>query len=174
MTRVDAFDIECGVGFGVALGLRGLQHFGERQALAAHLGQDEVGGAVDDAGDPFNAVSHQAFAQSLNNRDTTGDRSFEGDDDAFGACSREDFVAVQREQRFVCGDDVLAVGNRFEHQLLRNCVAANQFDDDVNVGIFHERERVVGDDRAARHYFFRKRRSLFRHVRNRDRTPGTT
>ena len=61
--RVDALDVEGGVGLGIAQRLRLLQHRGEVQPLGAHLRQDEVGGAVDDAGDPFDAVGGESFAQ---------------------------------------------------------------------------------------------------------------
>jgi len=50
---VHAFDVEGRIGFGVAQALGFLEHHVKVQALVAHLGQDEVGGAVDDAGDPL-------------------------------------------------------------------------------------------------------------------------
>ena len=49
--RVDAVDVEARVGLGVAQLLRVGQHFGEFPAALAHLGQDVVAGAVQDAGD---------------------------------------------------------------------------------------------------------------------------
>ena len=59
---VDAVDIQAWVGLGKALGLSVLQGGGKAQPFAAHLRQDEVAGAVDDARHPFNAVGHQALA----------------------------------------------------------------------------------------------------------------
>src|SRR4029077_4115627 len=53
---VDALDVEGGIRLGVAAPLRVLERSLERQALVAHLREDEVGGAVDDPGDPFDAV----------------------------------------------------------------------------------------------------------------------
>jgi hypothetical protein len=76
--RVDAFDVEGRVGLGVAQALGFLQHHVEVEALVAHLGQDEVGGAVDDAGDPLDAVGGEAFAQRLDDRDAAGHRRLEG------------------------------------------------------------------------------------------------
>ncbi|MDT4853606.1 hypothetical protein FQZ97_878770 [compost metagenome] len=52
---IDALDVKRGIGLGVAQLLRFLQDRVEIQALVAHLRQDEVGGAVDDAGDPLDA-----------------------------------------------------------------------------------------------------------------------
>ncbi len=50
-----AFDVEGRIGLGVAEALGFLEHYFKVQALVAHLGQDEVGGAVDDAGNPLDA-----------------------------------------------------------------------------------------------------------------------
>ena len=72
---VDAFDVERRVGLGVAARLRLGEHVVERRARRAHLGQDEVGRAVDDAGDPFDAVRGEALAQRLDDRDAAGDRA---------------------------------------------------------------------------------------------------
>ena len=47
------------------------------------------------------------------------------------------------EQRLVGGDDVLAVGDRLEHERARRLDAADQLDDDVDV-------RIARDDRADR------------------------
>ena len=53
------------VGFGVTEALRVLQGDVEIEPLVAHLGQDEVGGAVDDPGDPLDAVGREALAKRL-------------------------------------------------------------------------------------------------------------
>jgi hypothetical protein len=62
---VHALDVEGRVGLGVTETLRFLEHDLEGQALVAHLGEDEVGGAVDDPGDPLDAVGGEPFAQAL-------------------------------------------------------------------------------------------------------------
>ena len=49
--RVDAVDVERRIGLGVAQLLRIGEHLGEFAAALAHLGQDVVAGAVEDAGD---------------------------------------------------------------------------------------------------------------------------
>jgi hypothetical protein len=95
---VHAFDVEGRVGFGIAQFLRLLQHGGEVQALVAHLGQDEVGGAVDDAGHRFDAVGRQAFAQRLDDRHAAGHGRLEGHHHALFLGGGEDLVAVQGQQ----------------------------------------------------------------------------
>ncbi len=53
-------------------------------------------------------------------------------------------------KRLVRGHDVLAVLDGLENQVARDPGAADQLDDDVDVGSAHDLERVVGDDRRAR------------------------
>jgi hypothetical protein len=130
--RVDALDVEGRIGFGVAQALGLLQHGRKIEALVAHLGQDEVGGAVDDAGDPLDAVGREAFAQRLDDRDATGHGRFERHHHALLLRRREDLGAMHGEQRLVGGDHVLAGRDGFHHQLARDAIAADQFDDDVD------------------------------------------
>ena len=129
---IDALDVEGGVGFGVAQALRLLEHDAEVEPLRAHLGQDEVGGAVDDAGDPFDAVRGQALAQRLDDRDAAGHGGFERDHHALVAGGGEDLAAMHREQRLVGRHHVLAGGNRLQHQGARDAIAADQLDHDVD------------------------------------------
>ncbi|KAF5293037.1 hypothetical protein FQA39_LY19380 [Lamprigera yunnana] len=71
---VHAFDVEGGVGLGIAQALGFFEHHVKVQALVAHFGQDEVGGAVDDAGDPLDLVGRQPLAQRFDDGDATGHR----------------------------------------------------------------------------------------------------
>ena len=144
MRGVDALDVEGRIGLGVAHALRLGQHRGEGQPLVAHLRQDEVGGAVDDAGDPLDAVGRQAFAQRLDDGDAAADRGLEGDHHALLLRGGEDVVAVLGEQRLVGGDHVLAVGDRLQHQVLRDAGAADQLDHDVDVRGAHHFPGVGG------------------------------
>ena len=56
---IHAFDVESRISFGVAQTLRFLQDTVEARAFRPHLGEDEIAGAVDDAGDPFDSVAGQ-------------------------------------------------------------------------------------------------------------------
>ena len=139
--RVHALDVEGRVGFGIAQRLSLLEHNAEVQALVAHFTQDEIGGAVDDAGDRLDAVGGQPLAQRLDDWNATGHRCFEADHHALGAGCGEDLAAVHRQQRLVRGDHMLAGGDRLHHQRARDAVAADQLDDDVY--------RRVGDHGAG-------------------------
>jgi hypothetical protein len=52
---------------------------------------------------------------------------------------------VQRDQGLVGGDHVLAVGDGPQHQLSGRGIAADQFDDDVHLGIIDDGEGIVAD-----------------------------
>ena len=144
--RVDSLDVEGGIGLGIAQALRFGEHHVEGQPLVAHLREDVVAGAVDDPGDPLDAVGRQALADRLDDGNAARHRRLEGDHHAPGVRAREDLGAVLREQRLVGGDDVLAVVDGLQHQLARVRLAADQLHDDVDVRARHDLAR-------ARHEF---------------------
>ena len=112
---IDALDVEGRIGLGVAQGLRLFQHVVERRPLVAHLAEDEVAGAVDDAGQPLDTVRGEALAQRLDDGNAARHRRLERDHHALGLRRGEDFVAVLGDQVLVGGDHVLAVGDRLHH-----------------------------------------------------------
>jgi hypothetical protein len=140
---VDALDVEGRVGLGVSQPLSLLEHDAEVEALVAHLAEDEVGRAVDDAGDPLDTIGGQPLAQRLDDRDAAGHRGLEADHHSLGVRGGEDLVAVHREQRLVGGDHMLAGGNRLHHERARDAVAADQLDDDVDCRIGDDLARIV-------------------------------
>ena len=173
MRGIHAFDVEGRIGFGVTQALRFFQHGVEAQALVAHFGQDEVGGAVDDAGDPFDAVGGQAFAQRLDDGDAAGHCRLERHHHALVLRRLEYFVAVRGQQCLVGGDHMLAVGDRLQHQLFRHTIAADQFDDDVHFRIGHHGKRIVGHATGAAGDFLRQFHVLVRHHGDADGAAGT-
>ena len=107
---IDAVDVEARIGLGVARGLRLGQHDVEVAPGLAHRRQDVVAGAVEDAVEALHAVADQALAQRLDDRDAARDRRLEGEDALPLLGRRRELGAVQRQQRLVGGDDVLARG----------------------------------------------------------------
>jgi hypothetical protein len=144
MGGVDAFHVEGGVGLGIAEFLRLFEHVGEVATLVAHLGENEVAGAVDDAGQPFDAVARQALADRLDDGDAAGHGGLEGHHHAFELGLGEDFVAVMGDQRLVGGDHVLAVGDGLAHQVAGQIGAADQLDDDLHLGVVDDLHGVGG------------------------------
>ena len=142
---VDALDVEGRVRLRVAERLRLGEHVSKVPALVAHLRQDEIAGAVNDAGDPLDVVGGQPLAQRLDDGNAADDGGLEGHHDATRLRGAEDLVAVHRDQRLVGGDHVLAVGDGAQHQLARRRIAADELDDDVHVRIIDDGKGVVAD-----------------------------
>ena len=146
---VHAFDVKGGVGFGITQRLSFLEHHTKIQALVAHFAQNEIGGAVDDAGNPLDAVGCEAFTQRFDDRNATGHCGFKRHHHTFGGSRREDLGAMHREQRLVGGHHMFARRNGFHHQGFGNAVAANQLNDDVDVWVGND-GTCVTDHRHVR------------------------
>jgi hypothetical protein len=142
---VDALDVEGRVGLGIAERAAPRPAHRRSPALVAHLGEDEVAGAVDDAGDPLDMVGGQALAQGLDDGMPPATAASKATVTPFGLGGGEDLVAVQRDQRLVGGDHVLAVLDGLQHQLAGRRIAADQLDDDIDLGIIDDGEGVVAD-----------------------------
>src|SRR5690606_37198326 len=146
---VDAFDVERRIRLGIAQCLSFLEHVFEGAALLAHLGEYEVTGAIDDAGQPVDTVGRQPFADRLDHWNAARHRSLEGDDDALLAGTGENLVAMHSDQRLVGGDHVLAVLDGLEHQFEGQGIAADQLDDDIDLGVTDNGENIVGNGNGA-------------------------
>ncbi len=132
---VDPLYIEGRIDLGITKLLRLFQHIGKIASLVAHLREDKISGAVDDACDPLDAVGSQSLAQRLDNRDSACNRSLEGDRDSFVTRSRKDLFTMRGDQCLVGRHDMLAMADRLENKLARRRVAANQFHYDIDIGI---------------------------------------
>src|SRR6185437_2890495 len=83
MRGVDAVDIEARIGLGIAEALRLFQHRSEAAARRAHLRQDVVAGAVEDAANPQHVIAGEALAQRLEDRDAARDSGLETEKNFF-------------------------------------------------------------------------------------------
>ena len=144
MRRIDAVDVEARIGLGIAELLRLGQHFGEFVRALAHRRQDVVRGAVQDAVDALQPVAGETLAQPLDDRDAAGDRGLERENEPPLLGPRGEPRPVMRHQRLVGGDDVLAMVERGVEHLPGDAVgAADQLDDDVDLGIGRHRRGVL-------------------------------
>ena len=143
--RVVALDVRGRVGFGVAQpgGL------GERlrvvRAGRAHLRQDVVGGAVDDAHHALDLIAGHRPTQGSDDGDRAGDGRLEVQVGVRRVRGLGQLVGVLGEQRLVRGHHGLAVAQRLEQEGTWEVDAAHELDDDVDVLARDERRRVRGE-----------------------------
>ena len=135
---VEALDVGRRVALGKAEALGLAEGIPVGRALLGHLGEDVVGRAVDDADDSPDRFAAQALAQAAHERDAAGDGGFEEQVDAVAIGSLEQLDADVGEQLLVRRDDRLAGGEGGRDQLAGRLDAADDLDDEVDVG--------VGDD----------------------------
>ena len=135
---VVAVDVERVVGLGVpeALGFR--EYVLELEALRVHAREDVVAGAVDDAVDGKDAVGDEALAQRADDGYAAGDAGLEQQVALVLVRDLEEFRAALGQQGLVGGDDVLAALQRELGELERLRGAADELDDDVEVGVGDE------------------------------------
>ncbi len=146
---INALHVEGRIGLGVTQQLCLDQDIGEVAALVAHLAENEIAGAVDDAGQPADPVCGKAFAQRLDDGNAAGHRGLVGQGDAACAGDGEQLVPTAGDQRLVGGDHLFTVGDGGEYQLAGGLDAADQLHQHVDRGIAGNFEDVVGEgDRA--------------------------
>ncbi len=143
---VDALYVERRIGFRVARRLRFLQDFVERATGFGHLGQDVVRRAVDDPVEGQQPVGRQAFGQGAQDGNPAADTRFKADVHTGPGRRFKELFPVDRQQRLVGGDDVLALGHRLEQEPLGRIVAPDQLDDDVDRGLVDDLAGVRGED----------------------------
>ena len=119
--------------------------------MTVHLGQDVVGGAVDDAGHPQHGVTGQRLGQRADHRDGAGDGRLEVEVDvgAFGGLGQ--LAGGCGQQRLVGRHHRLAVLEGGQDRLAGRLDRAHHLDDDVDVVARHQLVDVVGEqvDRHA-------------------------
>src|SRR6185295_13523598 len=142
---IEALDVGRRVAFGESQRLG----FGEGDAVVGaflgHLGEDEVGGAIDDPHDSRDGLAAQALAQGSDDGDATGYGGFEQQIHAGVVADAEQFGADVGQQLLVGGDHGLARLQRRGDQLARRLDPADYLDDQVDRGIGYDRVSVAGE-----------------------------
>src|SRR5699024_1108438 len=110
-----------------------------------HGVEDEVGGAVDDAGDTQDVVTGEGTTQHADDRDGGGDGGLEVEVHVGGVGRVGEVVGVGGDEGLVGGDDGLAGAQGGQDQLARVVDAADDLDDDVDVLAVDEAESVIGE-----------------------------
>ncbi len=135
---VDPVHVEAGVGLGVAQVLGALEHHLERLPGCLHLGEHVVGGAVHDAVQAGDLVGREPLAQGAQDGNPAAHAGLEGHVHAALAGGVEDLGAVQRQQRLVGRDHVLAALDGRQGDPAGHVVAADQLHDDLHLGVVQQ------------------------------------
>ena len=137
------------VTLGEAQALRLGEGFAVAGALLGHLREDVVRRPVDDAHDPPDRLAAEALAQAAHDRDATCHGCFEQEVDAVAVGRLEQLDADVGEQLLVGRDHRLAAGESCRDQLACGLDAADDLDDEVDVGIRDDAIRVAGEHAGA-------------------------
>ena len=86
----------------------------------------------------LDVVAGKTFAHDADNRDAASDGRSEIDVDVVLCGGVENLFAVFGEKLLVCGDDALAVIERFENERLGDTRSADSLDDDLNGLVAHD------------------------------------
>jgi hypothetical protein len=113
--------------------------------VVGHAGEDVIGGAVDDAHHPADAVTGERLAQRPDQRDATTDRGLEEDVDARALGRLEQLPTMGGDELLVGGDDRLAAHQRLDDEAAGGLDAADDLDHDVDVGVVDHGGGVVGE-----------------------------
>ena len=134
---VAPLDIGCGVGFGVTQPLGIGQNIGVGGPLSGHAAEDVVGGAVDDAADPQDAVAPQRLLQGFDDRDAAAHRRLNQHINAPCGGGGGDFFAVAGDHRLVGRDHRFTGGDGLQDQAAGRLQPAHHLDNNVDGGIVH-------------------------------------
>src|SRR5699024_12884388 len=102
-------------------------------AGGAHLRQDVVGGAVDDADHALDLVTGHRTTQGADHGDRAGHGRLEVQVGAGGVDGLGQLAGVLGQQRLVGGDHRLTVAQGLEEEGAWHVDATHEFDDDVDV-----------------------------------------
>src|SRR5450759_383150 len=145
---VMAFDIGAGIALGVALGLGRREDFFVGPLGLHHLGQDEVGAAVDDAPHPADMVGGQAAGDRVQDGGSAADGRLKSQCHGLRPGDHFQLEARVREDRLVGGDDGLARVQGIGDEGPGRLVATQQFHNHVDV-VAADHGRGVAQDQVA-------------------------
>ena len=143
--RVDTFHIKGRIGFSVSQLLRFCQDCVEVAPLVAHFGKNEITGAINYSGQPFDLVARQPFPHRLDNRDTTGHRCFKGNHHLVVAGGLKNLVTVQGDQGLVGCYHMFTIIERLDNQFAGRFITANQFNNNIDIRVLDQRKGIITD-----------------------------
>ena len=141
---VMALYIRGGIGLGIAQAGSLRQRFIIGSARGLHRVQDEVGGAVDDAGDALYLIASQGAPQHAHYRNRGGYGSLEVEIYTGAVGGLRQLVCVRGNQGLIGGHHGLSGVECGEHQLAREVDTADNLNHEVDIIAGDERLGVIG------------------------------
>ena len=139
---VTAFNISGRIGFGVAQGLGVSQDIAVASTLFRHAGEDVVGGPVDDAADPFNAVAAKRLFERFKDGNAAANSGFHQHVNP-PFCSRcSNLSPMASNHSFVGGHHWFAGFDSRQDQAAGWLQTAHDFNHQVHVGIGNHCGRI--------------------------------
>lgn len=147
---IEAVDVGGGVGFGVAEALGFGENGVEFAVILLDFAEDVVTGSVENAVEGFEAVGGDTFAKDAMDGNAAADAGFHGEEDALGGGLAPEGDAVEGDEFLVGGDDGFAGGDGGLDDFPGDGGAADQFGDDLDIGVGDDVAPVLGDEGAVK------------------------
>ena len=144
LRRINTLDVKRRIGFGVTQFLRCFEDVSEVEALIAHVAEDVIRRAVDDARNREELIRHQAFFDAANDRNAAPHAGFKTNITLQGAGGMKDLLPMLRQQGFIGGHHMLPLVQGGQEVRACRFVAADQLDHDSNVRVADDLKGVLG------------------------------
>ena len=115
VSRIDAFDIESRIGFGITEFLCLPQSLGKRHALFPHHRQNKVARSVHNARNRLDAVGSKTLAQGFDNRDAAGNGRLVGHRNTALLSRVKNLFALRCNQVLIRRHNVFTASNGIEN-----------------------------------------------------------
>ena len=145
MCGIGAIDIKSGVSLCVPQLLCLREHVLEGASFGAHLGQNKVTRAIDNARHLGHRIGGQRFTQHLNDRYTPRHSGLVADLHPGRFCHCNQFIAVLSNQCLIGGHNMLALLNSQLDQIVGDGCAADQLYQHIDVGVSGYVEYIATD-----------------------------
>ena len=150
VSRIDAIDIERGSASAKPAALAQLSAPTKMSFSSRHARENVVRRSVENSVDPLYTIG----GEPLVNPGMTGIPPPTAASEYTNASARAAVVETParyyRQQRLVRRGDMLARIQRREHDRARRLIASNELNNDIDVGIGHNRAPIIGDPRLGR------------------------
>ena len=145
MSGIDSFHVKSRIGFRVAKLLCIRKGIFEALARLRHRGENIIGGAVDDAGDPAQVVGGQRAGQRRNDGNSTSYRCLKPQHRPFFPTKPQKFITIGRKNCLIGGDHILPALQQTPHQIQRHGFTADQLANHIQIVCLDDGIQILGE-----------------------------